>query len=110
MSQHGIILLRIYNYYGKKLQESELAFYKLIDKLLYRDWDPIGISELNGPTDEYQGYLPIIFNLALKSSDINIIADYLLKVEIERLGLAGNRAHCLEIAEIIINEKLKLNL
>lgn len=95
---------------GIKLTESKLTFYKFIDNLLYTDWDPIGISEINGPTDEYHSYLPIVFNLALQSSDINIIADYLFKVETKRMDTSGNHSKCLEIAEIIIEKKKNLNL
>jgi hypothetical protein len=43
---------------GMKLPPDELALYQGIDEILWKDWDPIGISRLEpAPRDEYHRYL-----------------------------------------------------
>jgi hypothetical protein len=45
--------------HGLKLPPQQRALYEGIDEILWREWDPIGISELeDAPRDEYYGYLP----------------------------------------------------
>ena len=68
------------------------------------DWDPIGVNDYNGwPDDEYNGYVPQIFKLKTQGASREIIAHELHKYEIENMGLPGDKNHCLEIAEKIID-------
>jgi len=61
---------------GKKLPPRQLELYQAIDEILWKDWDPIGVSGMDGPRDEYQMYLPQVYRLALKG-DHRKIVDYL---------------------------------
>ncbi len=60
---------------------------KQIRDVLNRDWDPIGIA--NEVTDEYDMYIGHIYSLLSKSSSEKEIAEYLLWVEVERMGLSA---------------------
>lgn len=90
---------------GIKLPPDQLALYKRVDKILYNDWDPIGISELGGPTDEYHGYLPQVFKRALSSEDPQEIAEYLTWVTVDRRGMSPAREHDVKIARLILASK-----
>lgn len=51
----------------------DFLLYKKIDDILWFDWDPIGINDM-APRDEYQGYVPEIFNLKKSGADRQEIA------------------------------------
>jgi hypothetical protein len=89
---------------GKKLPPQQLALYQAIDEILWRDWDPIGICNTEGPRDEYQMYLPQVFQLAL-AGDRARIADYLFKVATDRMGLITQRNQHLMVADKILGAK-----
>jgi hypothetical protein len=91
---------------GQKLPPAELALYKAIDEILWRDWDPIGISGVDGARDEYQMYLPQVYQLAL-AGDRAKIADYLFTVAVERMGLTTQRNQHLAAADKILAAKAK---
>jgi hypothetical protein len=91
---------------GQKLPPDQLELYQRIDEILGKDWDPIGVSEIDGwPHDEYRMYLPQVFQLALKSASAATIADYLNEVTTKRMGLHTPMDHHLKVAEMI--HKLK---
>jgi hypothetical protein len=78
-------------------------FYKIIDEILWNDWDPIGINEYKEEArDEYQSYLPKIFNLKIDNAGKELIAQHLLKIETEMMGLSGNIEKCRVVAEKIV--------
>jgi hypothetical protein len=61
---------------GKTLPPRQLKLYQAIDEILWRDWDPIGVSGIDGARDEYHMYLPEVYRLALEG-DRSKIVDYL---------------------------------
>lgn len=92
---------------NKKLKDNikaakDILLYKKIDDILWLDWDPIGIND-DAPRDEYQGYVPEIFNLKKSGADRIEIAKRLLKLETENMGMGGTLENCLLIADKIIN-------
>jgi hypothetical protein len=89
---------------GKKLPPQELALYQAIDEILWRDWDPIGISGVDGARDEYQMYLPQVYRVAL-TGDRAKIADYLFTIAVERMGLTTQRNQHLAAADKILAAK-----
>jgi len=94
---------------GLKLPPDQLALYRGIDEILWRDWDPIGVSQLeDSPRDEYYGYLPQVFQLALRAAPATEIAEYLRQVTVERIGLAASLQTELPVAERIRALKLSL--
>lgn len=76
---------------GMKLPPRELAFYKRCDEVLHYIWDPIGVAGSPGARDEYDGYLPQVFQQVVKGVARDRIVDYLVGLESERMGLRPNR-------------------
>jgi hypothetical protein len=59
-----------------------------IRNVLNRDWDPIGVVADN-VDNEYDMYIGHIHSLLAKRASEKDISDYLLWVEVERMGLTG---------------------
>jgi hypothetical protein len=89
----------------KMINEHE-NLYKSVDKILWNDWDPIGVNDI-APRDEYQSYVPEIFSLLVKNRTDKEIAYRLCEIETETIGVIGNREQCLKIAKKLIEEKNK---
>ena len=79
----------------------DFLLYKKIDDILWHDWDPIGVKDL-APRDEYQSYVPHIFNLKKSGADRNQIANALFKFETENMGMGGTLENCLSVADKIL--------
>lgn len=90
---------------GQKLASHQLELYKRIDEILYYKWDPIGISDDGWARDEYQSYLPQIFNLALEYDIPEPIMKYLKFVSVKHLGLSPNNLNDIAIAKLILRTK-----
>ena len=75
---------------------------KIIDIILWKDWDPIGVNDI-ASRDEYQSYVPQILNLVCNNSSVDTIAERLLEIETHTMGLLGNMERCKEIAKKIKN-------
>ena len=84
-----------------KSSPEEIRIYKGIDEILWNDWDPIGINKVL-PRNEYYGYIPPIFQLAMSGADKETIAQKLDYFVVERMGLNSRIEHCRKIAEKII--------
>ena len=67
--------------------KSWLIIQNQVREVLNRDWDPIGVADIVG--DEYDGYIGEIHSLLAKHASEKDISDYLLSVEVERMGLTG---------------------
>lgn len=103
---YGWILSFGFMIMGKRLPPFEMELYRRTDEVLHYIWDPIGISGVPEARDEYYSYLPKIFKMLASSTDGKDIADYLIFVEHEMMGLsikdkARERAN--EVADILLN-------
>ena len=58
-----------------------------IRAVLNGDWDPIGVADI--VDDEYDSYIGQIYSLLATDSSEQAIADHLLRIELERMGLTG---------------------
>lgn len=90
---------------GKKLPTDQMKLYKRIDEILFKEWDPIGVSDFDGPSDEYQGYLPQVFRRALENDNPAPIAEYLTLVTTESMGMSAAKEYDLKIAKLILLAK-----
>lgn len=95
---------------GKKLSSQQNELYQGIDQILFEDWDPIGINELEGPRDEYYAYLPVVFNLALENATESQIAEFLCKCINENIGLSSSVEANMRVANKIVQLKTKVGL
>jgi len=64
-----------------------LTIQNQIRPVLNSDWDPIGVAEI--VDDEYDMYIGHIHSLLAKGASEQDITEYLLWVELERMGLMG---------------------
>jgi hypothetical protein len=94
---------------GIKLEGRQLELYRAIDEILWREWDPIGVFGIEDARDEYHGYLPEVFRLAL-AGDRRRIADYLTWAASERMGLNTLPERHLAAADLILGEKARLEV
>ena len=62
-----------------------------IRAILNREWDPIGVADI--VEDEYDGYIGHIYSLLATDAGEQTIADHLLWIELEQMGLAGTPVH-----------------
>lgn len=59
---------------GKKLLVHDLEIMKNkywieVDRILWEDWDPIGVNDLGGPDDEYSRYVASVVKLIEEGAD-----------------------------------------
>ncbi|MBS1683411.1 MAG: hypothetical protein JSS76_01565 [Bacteroidetes bacterium] len=90
---------------SKKMTVAHKALYKSIDEILWNDWDPIGVNDIEEVRNEYQSYTDAIFSLKIRGSDRKTISDELYKIEAYTIGVLGNRKRCNQIADKIIDLK-----
>jgi hypothetical protein len=88
---------------GKK--EKAVEIQESIRKILFYDWDPIGINDF-GPDDEYDSYVGGIYRLLASGADEYKIIERLYQLETIGMGLNGNRERLKSVAEKL----LKLNV
>ena len=83
--------------------------YKLIDEILWNDWDPIGVNSDVLFQGEYEFYTPSIFYLKSIGMDKETIAQKLYEIETTMMGLTYDQVArlecCRQVAEKIINLK-----
>ncbi len=85
---------------GKKLGARDASAYESLDRLLFREWDPIGVYAMDGPDEEYQGYLPEFWRLVREGAPAEDVAGYLGKIEAECMGMDPTTSleHRLDVA------------
>ncbi|ANH83151.1 hypothetical protein A8C56_21145 [Niabella ginsenosidivorans] len=88
------------------MTQEQRRLYTIIDELLWNEWDPIGVNEYEEARDEYYSYIPQVLKLKIDNADIETMAQFLFKVETERMGLLGNIENCRRVANIIISASL----
>ena len=70
-----------------------------ISAILWNDWDPIGVNDAPETKREYDSYVPAILKMVEKGATPGQIAEYLIRVEKEEIGLTAGNA--LEVASKI---------
>ncbi|MHA4893324.1 hypothetical protein ACXZ1K_01130 [Pedobacter sp. PWIIR3] len=81
----------------------EFLIYRKIDEILWFDWDPIGVNDIDEARDEYRGYISEMIKVQALSSGGEEFAKYLFDVEKEKMGLNGDFERCLRVAGKISN-------
>ncbi|NTS43257.1 hypothetical protein HRG84_20405 [Flavisolibacter sp. BT320] len=78
---------------------------KSIDEILWNDWDPVGVNDVEEARDEYTSYALQIFGLKIHKADKTTIAEKLYKFELVDMEVATteSKKHCEEIAQKIID-------
>lgn len=86
-----------------KMNKEQIELYKVVDEILWNDWDPIGINDI-ASRDEYQSYIPEIFSMLIENKDVNTIAERLNEIATKRMGLFANIELSLKVAEKLKNK------
>lgn len=58
-----------------------------VDRILWMDWDPIGVNDDPGATGEYAPYASQIIRLILDGADAHKIYAHLLEIETVYMGI-----------------------
>jgi hypothetical protein len=69
-----------------------------LKSLFLHEWDPIGVSDVEGAKDEYDAYALQVFTMLAGGADVSAIGDYLNWVVTSRMWLQGNPERDREIA------------
>lgn len=80
-------------------QDRARIYHEAIRRVLLKEWDPIGVSEIKEAQDEYDPYVGEIYKMLITRKSKNEIFDYLWWLETEHMGLAGNRQAAEHFAE-----------
>ncbi|NDV67329.1 hypothetical protein D0T66_00245 [Dysgonomonas sp. 25] len=72
--------------------------YEKIDRILWYNWDPIGVNNTESIRDEYSSYVPYIVKLKMEGADAIKIANHLYQLETTSMGMGGCMERCKEIA------------
>lgn len=83
---------------GTKLSAEDAGAYEALDRLLFRQWDPIGVYDIDGCEDEYRAYLPRFWELVRSGASEEQVVGYLAEIERERIELETTDEHRLDIA------------
>jgi hypothetical protein len=90
---------------GLELPPNQLQLHKKIDEILWKDWDPLGVSGDASAREEYNGYLFQVFKMLMENSGHDQIAAYLCRVEVADMCLPGDKDKCLKVAEKVVAAK-----
>ena len=88
----------------RHMTKEQTILFEFIEDLLWYEWDPLGV---NGDVlgDNYQSYVPLIFNLAIGDAAAKQIAEKLWSIERETIGVTGDFGKCQRVAHIIVQKK-----
>jgi len=75
---------------------------RAIEKILWEDWDPIGINVIVTANDEYDSYAPQVYKLLQEGKNAEEVAKYLSHVDGELIGNTPNESRNLEVAKKLI--------
>ena len=81
----------------------ENKIFRAIDKILWTDWDPIGVKDLPMCCDEYRSYVTAIYSLKIAGSDGETIAVQLFEIARKEMGIILTMEVCRKVAGKIIN-------
>lgn len=82
--------------------------YVRVGEVLHYFWDPIGIAGIPAIRDEYDSYVPKVYELLVAGKSEKTIAKYLMDVEHESIGLPRRPAEAAEAASILMDWKYRL--
>lgn len=73
-----------------------------VARLLLTKWDPIGIQDEPQAQDEYVSYVSQIVRLIEAGASVQSVAESLLSIEHERMGLPGDAVRALAVAQALV--------
>lgn len=78
-----------------------------VDKVLFYEWDPLGMATIDVMRDEYSRYVPWVVEIALECSSYQAIEEELVFIRKEWMGMEENTEHDNKIARTIYSLALQ---
>jgi hypothetical protein len=79
-----------------------------IRKILYQEWDPIGVSG-SAPDDEYDTYIAPVYRILAGSRSEREIVEFLFRTECETIGMSAKSSeHLQSIAQRLLELDVRL--
>lgn len=76
-----------------------------IRHILLRSWDPVGVVDEPAAQDEYDSYVPAILGLVLAHATVSAIADLLISIEANQMGLNADPRRAASVAAALLSEE-----
>lgn len=78
------------------------AVWEAIDRILWEEWDPIGVNADDAAKGEYSEYVGLVIRILQSGADAKDVAAFLSKLQIERMGLHPGGTHNTAVATQIL--------
>jgi len=85
-----------------QLSVSTIAERQRVVRDALKEWDPIGVAHVPEADDEYDGYVPTIYNMIVGDKAREEIVDYLWWLETEQIGMPGDRGGVEQFADRLL--------
>lgn len=83
-----------------RIERNDLrAFLAIVDRLVWEEWDPIGVNDVEAARDEYEAYIGGIANVVNTATSSKDVFEHLWQLETEQFGLVGHRMQTEAFAE-----------
>lgn len=80
-----------------------------IGRILFEDWDPIGVNEQPDCAREYDAYVGGVYRLLASSASAEAVAAHLVELERDSIGLGPASAHdLLPVARKLVSLDVRL--
>jgi hypothetical protein len=66
-------------------------FHEAIRRALLKEWDPIGVGEIDEAQNEYDSYVSALYKMLITQKPRHEVFNYLWWLETEHMGLAGDQ-------------------
>jgi hypothetical protein len=71
-------------------------------RMVMKYWDPIGVQGSPGARDEYDSYLGLIADRLRTRVTVKALADTLMAIEVDQMGMRPNRDHIVWVCRSIV--------
>ena len=89
---------------GTELERWLAGLAEPVGEVLWRDWDPCDVNENPASDQYYAEFVPAVMRLLLNEAPPAEIADFLWRMEEERLKLSVSTSDTVDAANMLVNE------
>lgn len=77
------------------------TLYSELEKAVYNQWDPIGVSNCADSVGEYDAYIPALYSFLKSNPTAEEIFKYLWFIETQTMGLQGDEQSTLAFSKLL---------